>query len=318
MTFTVRDIYPEVKKILGTCGDAAIFSKLTQAVEVLSNSGDFDPLLGYVDLCVNDCVVTLPREIDTVLAVNIGGHASVGRDFLYRFHLNGLGDCKNPCIYQWEDKGLVPVFSEMDAPSKLICFVDVEADAGKEIWAYGYDADNKWIRTEEGGVWKEGYRVPTVYGFAMPETNAPFFSRVVRVRKAETIGPLKLTSFDVSDTTGAVLGIFEFDETDPQYRQIRVSNLSCGWVRIAYRKRLFKIKSLDDLIPLPGMLPVLMMLRALKRYDDNDLATATGFEATARRLLTEAAWAHSPPVGSGIQMNDNVSVGHDKDSYFVD
>lgn len=309
MAFTVRDIYAEAKKILGGCDAATIYEKITQAVEVLSNSGDFDPLMGFVDLCVSDGCVVLPREVDTVLAVNVGGHPVILRDMLYRFHLNGLGDCGTPCGYSVEDGGLVPCYRELAEPSKLICFVDEPSDTNKELWAYGYAEDGTWIRSLEGGVWYDGYRVPTIYNYALPGTDAPTFARIVRFRKAQTNGCLRVSSFTATAVSPTLVGYFEPDETDPQYRKIKVTAAGQTWVRIAYRKRIYRVKSLDDLIPLPGTVPLLMMLRSLKAYDQTDLAEATGFETTARRLLTEAAWAHSPVTPASLQVNPNVSVG---------
>lgn len=318
MAFTVGDVYDEVLKIVGQCDQQSVYSQVTHAVEVLSNSGDFDLLLGYVDLCVVNNDITLPREVDTVLAVNVNGKPAILRDQMYRFHLNGLGDCKQPCINHCEDRGLFPTYRDLTTPSKLVAIVDLEDDENSPLWAYGYDQNGVWIRTEEGGVMKDGYRVPTVYGASVPDEGAPTFSRVVRIRKGVTKGRVRLSSYDLSDSTGVLVGVMDADETDPQYRRLRIRGCSNNWVRVMYRKRVYKIRSDDDLIPLPATLPLLMMLRALKAYTDKDLTTATGFEATARRLLTEAVWAHSPPTSSPMQINEAVAVGKDRDSVWVD
>lgn len=316
MAFTVRDIQFEVVKILGTCSLPEQFRQLTNAIEVLANTGEFDPLMGFVDLCVTNSTITLPREVDTVLSLNIGGDPAIGRPVLYRFHLNGPGDCKKSCIKSWEDKGRVPTFADLTTPSKLIASVDVASDANSELWVYGYDNHNEWIRTQKSGTWYDGYQVPTLFGYALPDSNAPIFSRVTRVRKAVTSGPVRLTSFDVSDTTGTLLGVFQSDETNPEYQRVKIS-CSTGWVRLAFRKRIFKISSLDDLVPLPAMYPVLVMLRAIKAYEDKEFSNATGYEATARRLLTEAVTTHGSPNSSPIQVNPHVSVGRDNSDDWV-
>lgn len=302
MTLTVRDVYDRARQVLGACSQTQIFGFLTDAVEVLANTGTFDPLVGYVDLCVDGCVVTVPREVDTILSANINGTPAVGRDMGYRFHLNGLGDFKQACRYQWEDQGLVPTYRLLQVPSKLVAFVQEESDAGKELWVYGFDTSNRWLRTQEGDTWKDGIRVPTIFGYALPDADAQVVARITRVRKAETDGPVRLSSFDGSATTGTLLGVFDADETEPQYRRIRITPTGC-WVRLMFRRAVFRIKSQDDVIPLPSSVAVLMMLRAMKYYDEKDIATGTAYEAAARRFLTEAHLSHTSPVGAPPQIN---------------
>jgi hypothetical protein len=320
MAYEVSDIYEDIHKILGACSQVQIFKKISDAVEVLGNSGDFDPNIGFADLCVQGDVVTLPREVETLLAVNIGGKPTLGRDMMYRFHLNGLGDCKEPAVWQWEDKGLVPTFAELGAPSKLVAEVALESDENAELWAYGFDENGKWIRSLEAEVWKNGYRVPTIFGMSLPDAGAPTFSRVVRVRKALTNGSLTLKSFDASAVTGAVLGVFDWDETNPQYRRIKLTGATCascdddetscgGWVRIMYRRSVYRVTATDDLIPLPSRYCLELMVRALKAYDEELLETAMGFESNARRLLNEAQDIKSPVVASPVQVNEGMSIG---------
>lgn len=308
MTILVSDIKDAAQEILGICDLKLIFRRLTDAVEVLSNSGDFDPLMGFVDICVLGDIVTLPREVYTPLAVNIGGNPTVGRDMFYRFHLNGLGDCRTPCDWQWEDKNLVPTYRDLTTPDKLTAEVRHEEDAGKEIRVFGYDDAGVLIRQKEAGVWKDGYRVPTIFGYSLPDSSAPIFSRITRVRKEESTGPIRLFT-----STGTLLGVFDWDETNPQYRRIKL-NRCADWVRIAYRKRVFEVKSLDDIIPIPSRIATLFMLRALKAYDDGDLARGAGWEATARRFVTEAQWSISPPTHSPIQVNDKVWMTDSSDT----
>lgn len=313
MSFIVQDVYTRAKLILGACSQTVLFDYLTEGVEVLANTGDFDPLLGYVDLCVQCGLVTMPREVDTILSININGQPAIGRDALYRFHLNGPGDCGANCRYAWEDRLTASTQAELTSPSKLISFVDEKEDAGKELWAYGFGDKGEWIRSKEGDVWIDGYRVPTIFGYAIPDSAASTFSRVVRVRKVETVGRLTLASFDVSSSTGTLIGLYDGDETNPEYRRIRLDGINSGWVRVAYRKRIYKIKSMFDWIPLPSATALMMILRALKYYNERDLVNAMGFESTARRLLTEAHMAHTPPVSSPLQVNDRCGITDHRD-----
>lgn len=312
--FTVQEIYQDAQNIVGTCDDATLFRRITEAVELLANKGDFDPLIGVIDICAQNRLVTLPREVETPLAVNISGHPSVGKDFLFNFHINGPGDnCRDTCGWSWQDGGESPVYRELTVPSRLIAFVTNAEDAGTEMWAYGYDKNDNWIRSKENDEWFDGWRVPTIFGYAVPDTTAPEFKRVVRVRRAITTGMTRLSSYDNSLTTGTLIGIYRYDETEPMFRKIRLTQ-ACVWARIAFRRRTFKLTSLTDLIPLHSPASLLMMMRAVKAYGpDNDLATGAGCEATAVRWLTEEQETHSPPVAFPIQINPNNGLHDHRD-----
>lgn len=300
--FLISDIYEEARKILGGCNSAEIFRQLTHAIDLLSKTGDFDLLTGYLDICVTDHCVTLPREVETVLAVLAGGQPTLARDQLFRFHLNGPGDCATTCSYTWDDRGLVSTLQELGEPSLLVAFVAYEEDSNKELWVYGYDSSGNQLRTFYKGSWVPGYLVPTIFGYAVPDANAPYVSRITYVRKDVTSGPLRLSTIDNSGNTGVLLGVYEADETLPRYRRFRV-NMDVDFIRIAFRRRVFRVRSVDDLVPLPSAPAVLHMLEALKNYKQGRLREGSAFESNARRWLTEAEWATATPTQMPIQVD---------------
>src|ERR1700678_3637015 len=90
---TVNDVYNDVARVLGSNDPATIYSRINDIVEILSTESDWDPTRGYVDVCVGcNGQVTLPPEVDVVLAVNIGGRPTQMHDFWFMFHLNGPGE----------------------------------------------------------------------------------------------------------------------------------------------------------------------------------------------------------------------------------
>lgn len=306
----VEDIFEDAVKIIGVCDEVRIFSQITEAVDILSTHGDFDPQLGQVDICTEGQFVSLPRDIETVLTLNIGGKPAIGRDQLFSYHYNGPGDCgwTSDCNLSWTDLGSYPTFRDIKCPSKIVAFVDKEEDAGKEVWVYGLDEQGREVRTLIGAEWKRGYLVPTIFGFALPSSDAPTFSRVTAIRKEDTIGVIRVSSFDNSTFTGTLLAILDWDDNESLYKRIKLSR-NCGdWIRVFFRKRLFKIRSRQDFIPINSRSAVLMMLRALKYYDENDLASAESFEATASRFMAQKQLTNNPPAQSPIQVNDNVTI----------
>lgn len=308
----VSDIYEDAQNIVGTCDDPTLFRRINEAVEALANKGDFDPLLGEMDICTQDACVTLPREIENVLAVNIAGHPTIGRDRWFNFHINGPGDCGGSCSWSWRDGAESSVFRELRTPSKLIAFVAKVEDQGKELRVFGYNVANEWIRSLENGVWKDGYRVPTLFGYALPEASAPLFARIVRVTKVTTVGMIRLTSLDISADTGVLIGQYDYDETAPLYRRISLSRHSVRnpphaardtWVRVAFRRRVFRVTNLESVIPLHSVAAILEMMRAFRAYANDNLVLGQGHEVTADRLITEEQNTRTPPVTMPMQVN---------------
>jgi hypothetical protein len=309
--FRVIDCFDEAKKIVGSCSDTLLFRQLSDAVTLIANKGDFEGWKGFIDICTTNCgtCVTLPREVETVIAVNIGGHPTLALSSLFNFHLNGPGDCRTPCGWAWQDQGNNhATYKDLATPSKLVAYLSSSADNGKGLIVHGFDDSGNRLRYSEAGEWKDGYQVPTLYGYAIPEVDAPLIARIDWIEKDETVGPIRLSTIDDSGpTSGQLLGVYEPDETIPQYRRIKLGKC-CDWVRIAYRRTTPIFTSKYDRVPLKSRIAFLNAVRATKYYFDADLALAHAYEVDAARLELEAQDASEPPTFHPIQVVDCNSV----------
>lgn len=303
----VADVWGKATEIFGICDEKILLQFISDAVQLLANKGEIDSLVAYVDLCVHGQCVTLPREVETILAVNIGGHPALGRDELFSFHLNGPGDFCTPCSYSWTNVGGFPTYRDLQCPGKLIAFLDSPEDQGKELRVFGFDDENKPLRTKVGTTWQDGYLVPTIFGYALPDSTAPYISRITTVRKALTVANMRLSSFDNSSSSGTLLGIFEHDETEPRYRRIKLHTSCNSWARICYRRRSEELRSRTDRIFLHSRPALYLAMRAIKSYDQTDIAAGVQFEAQATRLLTERESVITAPVESPIQVSDRAT-----------
>lgn len=158
----VRDIIRDVKDLLGKCDDERVFSRISESVVQLSNIGNFDLLTGYVDICAcsDGCTITLPRQIETPLAVNIDGRPAFFRSKWFEFHLNGPGSMPR-CDWTWDDRGFVPVVMDIIQPSYLLAIADLKTDLSAQLRVFGFDQNNDWIRTQNAdGSWSDGFLVP--------------------------------------------------------------------------------------------------------------------------------------------------------------
>lgn len=318
--FRVDDVYDEARSIIGNCDDVALFRYIGDAVSMIANKAEFEGWKGWIDICTtgDGRCLTLPREVETVLAVNFGGKPTLGYGTFFNFHLNGMGDCRNACDWSWQDQGQWhSTYRDLETPSKLVAYLQTPDDDGKELVVFGYDSNGNPLRREENGAWKNGYRVPTIYGVAVPDSGAPLIARITGVYKANTIGSIRLSTIDNSSTTGVLLGIYEPDEKLPQYRRIRL-NRKCSWVRVAYRKTNPTFTSRYDHIPLKSSLALILAVRARKFYKTEKLNEAIAYEANAARLELEAQSAAEPNTTfNPIQVHDGADALLDKDDFEI-
>lgn len=333
--FRIEDIYDEARKIIGVCDDQKLFRWAGDAVSLIANKEDLEGWKGYLDICTLGCAsctegaacnnppgcgrrcVALPREVDTVLAVNVGGKPTLGYGQLFSFHLNGPGDCKTACGWSWQDQGKMHcTYRDILTPAKLVTYLQSPADNGKQVLVYGYDnAGNVLRRRDSTGEWQNGYQVPTIYGVAVPDSDAPVIARVTGLYKEPTVGSVRLSTIDNTGATGTLLSVMEPDETLPEYRRIML-NRSCNWVRIAYRRTNPIFTSRYDHIPLRSRMAFLVAMQARKHAGDNKIAEYHSYEADAARLELEAQQMAEAPTYNPIMVVD-LSNPRAKDEYDI-
>lgn len=299
----VSDVFDDVRRVLGGSSDADTYSRLNDAVEILSAESDWDPTLGYVDVCVGcDRYVTLPREVGTVLAVTINGTPAQAHNWLFKFHLNAGGAVFKQIGYHWVDNLYVSTF--LDPPPtalKLATTLETSADNGKKLRVFGYDVNGNWIRSLESGSYVDGFLVPTVYGTSTTNSSAPAIRRITRIHKDATAGVINL--YTVDGTSLTKIGQYAPDETEPRYRRIQVSK-PCSWVRVAFKRSSVKLATTTDLIPLHSKYAVVLMCKALKKFDEDRIEEGQAYRQMAIDLLRKKQQSVEVPSGPSIQVAD--------------
>lgn len=304
--FQVEDVWEEARKISGICDEPKILRWLSDAVALIANKADLEGWKGWIDICSTDSgrCITLPREVETPYAVNIGGHPALGLHQLYNFHLNGPGDCRLSCDWTWQDQGgSHAVYRDLSTPSKIVAYVQRKEDSGKKLIVFGFDANGNPLDTVTSAGRVPGYSVPTIYGYAMPDSVAPVVARITQVLKDPTVGSIRLSTIDSSGPTGVLLAVYEPDERFPQYRRIRL-NRPCSWARVAYRKINPVFDSRSDHVMLKSRLGFLLAMQAVKFYSEKNFAEAHSCEADAARLEIEAQSISEPPTYMPVQVLD--------------
>lgn len=331
--FLLTDAAEEARKIIGQCDEAKFLAWSSDVVLMISSKLDLEPFKGTLDICTAGCscssgdscnraaccgkkCVTLPREVETVLAVNVGGQPTLGFGQNFNFHLNGPGDCRNSCEWSWVDAGANHfTYRDLITPAKLVAYLQTPEDNGKKLIVYGYDSAGNVLRRQVGGVWQNGYQVPTIFGVAIPDDTAPTIARITGITKDLSVGSMRLATTDSSGLTGVNLAVYEPDETVPQYRRI-ILNRGCNWVRVSYLKSSKKFSSIYDHVPLHSRMAFLLGMQARKHYASLQIAEAHAYEADATRLELEAQQKLEAPLYFPLQVVDRNNL-RSKDDYDI-
>jgi hypothetical protein len=311
-TVIVADIYDDVADIFGPIGRQNLFDQLTTAIEILANKSHWDPLLGVVDICVqNDnstYYVTLPRFVEQVLSLNTCNWPGDFRSKWFQFHLNGLGshESNRPCR-GFEEMGEVTTTYTWPAPVPMVAVPDIATDNDAAFTVYGLDANNNQLRDWKTG--ELGITLPCVFGsYVFDPNRVPPIKQIDRIVKDPTMGGVSLWASD--GTVGTqLIGYYWPDDTEPCFRRIKLGTHQAS-VRIMYRKRWLKITSLLDPIPLRSRVAIICACRGLKLLKADPEGAGAQFDAALTFLEDEFRMNSNPREDMRIQINPLVWGGN--------
>jgi hypothetical protein len=175
----VSQIYDEVSEILGTTDQTKIFRKLTQAVQILMESGHWFHTNAEVDVCTgwDNVTITLPRDVEIPLAINVDGSPLYFRDRMFQYHVN-KGGVYNTVEWAWDDRGYHAIMMDITRPSQIVAVAESSNDAGKYLRVLGQDKWGRPLRSQlPDGTGVDGLRIPIhsqqdfQYGTIAPDGN---------------------------------------------------------------------------------------------------------------------------------------------------
>lgn len=293
----VADVWKSVSDTLGTCDEDYLYDILSSAVELGSNKGLYDPLIGYLHtVSGSDNMVYLPREVDSIIKINIDGKPSFTRDRLFEFSLGTDGTVEGDTIgFTWDDRVTSPIQKTLVAPTSFGARAINPVDDGKEIRLFGIDDDGREVE-----------EILTIQSVA-PTQSVNLFSRINRIVKDETEYPVSLIDWDNEE-----YAYLYPDDVDPFYRAIRVSK-SSAHLRIIYRKAYFKLSKPSDFIPLHHKMAVVMLCKAVKAYRDDNFDLAMACEEKGYTMLEERQASLSSALTAAMKdrvtaTNQNIGV----------
>lgn len=309
MGFTVSDILAEVKSSdgVGNCDNTQVFSYLTDALRLISDKAHYDFKLGTLDITVCDSCVTLPEFVKTVLAVTTCGQPTYLRDEWYQFHINGMGSQKwTDCGYT-DETGSFCTFRDPVAASQLVAVVDETSDNNKEVRVFGWDINGERIYSDgPNGTRQDGFLVPTIAGYPLPNPNVPLIARIDRVSlQIPRKGMVRLVAVDPansdSSTNKVLIGNYEPNLQYPSYRRIRLGSNN-SWARIKYRKQDAVIRSINDWIDVDNKLAILLACQSVKHMRQGRYDVANAALAQSTQMLSDGQNVSQTPTALGPQI----------------
>lgn len=286
------DFYRQAKTAFAGCDEPTVLERLTDAVKLLSNKGINDVLLGEVEICTCDGCNTLPRDVGTVLGIDVCGQPTLLQDQWFKYHINGPGT--NGGCGNVTEMGQVCTYRDPAYPAYLIAECTSAADNNKKLRVYANDmAGNKIFTPGPSGTLEEGFLVPQIFGFSKRAPNVPPFGKIYRIIREATRDFVKLIAINAADgTSQCQVGYFEPDEIVPTYRRIKTQSKSS--VLVKYKKATLQVTSLRSWINIDNNEALRLACRAVKFRLDDQYDKARAAEGEAARILTEETQSKLP------------------------
>jgi hypothetical protein len=306
----VADIYDEAAAISGGIGKTQVLDRISEAIEVLANKGQWDGLTAYLDMVPGSDVIGLPRQVEIPLRINIESRPAISRTRLFEFTTNGPGtDLTEVTTLTWEDQGDGPLMLPITpANPQPISVGGVSADQGKKVTVYGIDVND----TEQ----VKDYLIPA--NEALQVSQPVTWKQITRLTKEVTQGPITIFA------NFQAIAVLYPDETEPKFRIIKL-NKRADNIKIMFRKTSLKVTSTDDMIPLKSRSAILTMMRALQILKAPDLQppmiqASQALETQALKYLQEeeqsrlafiqaSAKDQMPALGSNLNSQGVVTAG---------
>jgi hypothetical protein len=235
-------------------------------------------------------------------------------DQWFDFLENGLGiqqtngNCVNGgcgvslgCVGDGRYRGRYPTFADVTGvDKKLLLVCDLNSDVGVEVLVLGYDANNNWIRTVQGGVMADGEVIALAQS---PGTVSSNISRnITDIQLPVRDGQCWLYSlappYDPGTSDKVMLGNYQYFETRPSYARYYIGGVLSGSNGDGCNLTTVDVMAKHDFIPavkdndylVIGNLDALeFMIQALEKYrnaeNQGQIGEAVAFEKMAEMEL---------------------------------
>lgn len=319
----LRTTYGQVKDKIGLPigmggSHPSLLPLVNEASKLLWDEGDWIGKFQIYKIKVSqDCngnrVITWPRQIETIEALQNCGSPIGVRNTAFEFIENGPGsfDSMNNPSNWWGygssgfgtgmrllgDRAEVCTFVDVVPRNKKIkAYNSVVADNGTTITIYGYDDYNNEVRTLVGGVWQSGETL--TLNATTPPITSSYFSVITGIQFGTNPrnGDVIITQVDTQNLNAETwLSTYAYDEEIPVYRRSILTGLptlgntidtaQCQTVTAYVRMRYMPIAKDSDYLQIGNISALKDMLISLQKRDADKLQDAEIYRQRALRAL---------------------------------
>ncbi len=291
-----------LKEVVNSCRDSEDFrSLLNEATQALLERGDWRGTLQPIRVCVNNGCITWPRLVHSVRKLNIF-HREIQVENLWwqfidrDFYSNWIGldywNVVRPLVprehqSEMDAVGYFSTYNDVPSVSFIQVYPTVPEDVGKTVTIFGKDLNGVTLRTKNAqGTYTDG----CVIIMQLPFAQSPIALQPgpIRVLKQETLGDVRLYSFDAVNGNTLDLGVYAPTEITPSYSRYKLHvRHNCGdgckmITALALVKLEFiPVKCDSDIVLIDNRQALKSMCQSIKYKEAKDFSNATAFMADA-------------------------------------
>jgi len=277
----------------GYCSDSdRVVECINSAVERLMIQAPADASVIRMRFCVTNGCVTLPREVEYLLKVNVCSTNVPIQNRWFEFLAGGPGslDFDNSCSIGLADMGDgFRTHTDIITPRQVLVTCDVPEDTearilirgadenGKEVQTLTYNEDETEVLTRVTGEYVELDSVN-------PRYTSHKFSSITSIIKPITNGYVYLSAYDPDDSTHTFsIATYHPYEELPSYRRYFVTGGNTNYSTIVALAKLRFVPAIHDSDPLlvQNLPAIQYMMQAQNYFNAGDMSAGNDFELKA-------------------------------------
>jgi len=315
----------------GTCPNKqVVLDRINEACRRLMDEGDWRCTLARFRFVTNNNTITLPRNAEAVLHVDIDTVPRKVFGQSYEFLESGPGELDVQDGYGSDLMDLGggwPTFFEMPydddnavIPSTLIALSTKTEDVGQLITIRGFTSLNNEVFTGATpgeqlriGHWQNGVE-GVLNANDLPDRSVNTFIQITAVQKPVTRGYISLYTYDSSDHRMYFLGKYHPEETNPGYRRYRLASPDFDNARnvlCLVKLRHVELVHDTDVLPIQSLDALKAMVIAIREENAGNDTKAEASRVKAIRILERQLRnsRESPSEGEGLQVISEFALG---------
>lgn len=315
MKLTVGQFLPVLSRTVRNCDRSRLVSYTNQATEILLHKGPTHYTIGNFKFCVNQNCITWPRQIAVIEGFALCGVPLSIAGSWYEFLGNGPGAIGNGSCSNNGSPGNSPwcacntgvllerpeavTFEDLSGSYRLQIQSTLNEVGSPRILLQGYDQNNQWIRTLDGGVWVDGEYVTLS---TIPALTTNYFSSLVSVIKDESVGTTLVYEYRSAGVI-RLLATYEWDECYPVYRRSYLpileqrdtdGNLITRSVYVRAKLRYYPVKNDNDWLLIGNMAAMKAMVQSIIKCERDFVDIGEAHIARAVSFLNDEERYYNP------------------------